>query len=49
VNVQVAVDPNSKRLQVLQPFEPWDGKTPHDLPVLIKVAGKCSTYSIWSW
>lgn len=42
--VQVKVDPNSNRLQLLQPFEPWDGKTPQDLPVLIKVKGKCSTY-----
>jgi len=43
LSVQVAVDPNSKRLQVLQPFKPWDGKTPQDLPILIKVAGKCTT------
>lgn len=40
--VQVAVDPNSNRLQLLQPFEPWNGKTPEDLPILIKVKGKCS-------
>lgn len=24
--VNVAVDPNSKRLQLLQPFAAWDGK-----------------------
>ena len=41
--VQVAVDPKSDRLQLLKPFAPWDGKTPKDLPVLIKVKGKCST------
>jgi len=41
--VQVAVDPKSERLQLLKPFSPWDGKTPRDLPVLIKVKGKCST------
>lgn len=46
VSVQVAVDPNSQRLQVLQPFKSWDGKTPRDLPILIKVAGKCSTYPL---
>ena len=40
--VQVAVDPKSDRLQLLKPFTPWDGKTPTDLPVLIKVKGKCS-------
>lgn len=41
--VQVAIDPKSQRLQLLQPFEPWDGKTPKNLPVLIKVKGKCTT------
>lgn len=40
--VTVAVSPTSDRLQLLQPFQPWDGKTPTDLPVLIKVKGKCS-------
>lgn len=42
-SVNVAVNPNSERLQLLQPFEAWDGKTPTDLPILIKVKGKCST------
>jgi len=41
-SVQVKVDPKSDRLQLLKPFTPWDGKTPADLPVLIKVQGKCS-------
>ena len=41
-SVQVAVSPTSDRLQLLKPFKPWDGKTPEDLPVLIKVKGKCS-------
>lgn len=43
-SVQVAVDPKSERLQLLTPFQPWDGKTPSDLPILIKVKGKCSMY-----
>ena len=43
-SVQVAVDPKSERLQILKPFAPWDGKTPTDLPILIKVKGKCSEY-----
>jgi aconitate hydratase len=43
-SVNVVVDPKSERLQVLQPFKPWDGKTPTDLPVLIKVKGKCSEW-----
>ncbi|KAI0311590.1 Aconitase/3-isopropylmalate dehydratase, partial [Amylostereum chailletii] len=25
------------------PFAPWDGKTPENLPILIKVQGKCTT------
>ena len=41
-SVQVAVAPTSERLQLLKPFQPWDGKTPSDLPILIKVKGKCS-------
>ncbi|KAI0791119.1 aconitate hydratase [Abortiporus biennis] len=42
-SVQVAVSPTSERLQLLKPFTPWDGKTPTDLPILIKVKGKCTT------
>ncbi|KAH9942118.1 aconitate hydratase [Amylocystis lapponica] len=41
--IQVAVSPTSERLQLLTPFDPWNGKTPSDLPVLIKVTGKCTT------
>ena len=40
--VVVAVDPKSDRLQLLTAFEAWDGTTPTDLPILIKVKGKCS-------
>ncbi|KAF9028933.1 aconitate hydratase [Hymenopellis radicata] len=40
-SVSVAVDPKSDRLQLLSPFKPWDGKTPTDLPILIKAQGKC--------
>lgn len=42
-SVDVKVDPKSDRLQLLQPFEPWDGKDFVDLPVLLKVSGKCTT------
>ncbi|KDQ11211.1 hypothetical protein BOTBODRAFT_35511 [Botryobasidium botryosum FD-172 SS1] len=41
--VNVAVDPKSDRLQLLEPFKPWDGKQPENLPILIKVQGKCTT------
>ncbi len=40
--VNVAVDSKSDRLQLLEPFKPWDGQEPTDVPVLIKVKGKCS-------
>jgi len=39
----VSVDPKSSRLQLLAPFAKWDGKDLVDLPVLIKVQGKCTT------
>ena len=39
----VAVSPTSKRLQLLRPFAPWDGKDYQDLPVLVKARGKFTT------
>ncbi|KAI5452222.1 Aconitate hydratase mitochondrial, partial [Naganishia albida] len=42
-NVKVAVDPKSDRLQLLEPFKPWDGKDIIEAPVLIKALGKCTT------
>jgi len=41
--VEVNVSPNSKRLQILQPFAPWDGKDLIEQPLLIKATGKCTT------
>ena len=41
--VEVKVKPDSDRLQLLKPFEPWDGKDLVDLPVLLKAKGKCTT------
>ena len=41
--VEVVVDPQSKRLQLLQPFAEWDGQDLHDLRLLIKAKGKCTT------
>lgn len=37
--VSVNVDPNSTRLQLLTPFQKWDGKDIENMPVLIKVLG----------
>jgi aconitate hydratase len=42
-SVQVAVSPSSDRLQVLSPFNAWDGKDALDLPILIKAQGKTTT------
>ncbi len=41
--VNVKVNPSSDRLQLLEPFKPWDGKDFSDLPVLLKAKGKCTT------
>jgi aconitate hydratase len=42
-HVMVNVSPDSKRLQILQPFAVWDGKDLIDQPLLIKASGKCTT------
>ena len=42
-NVEIVVDPNSGRLQLMQPWPPWDGKDVVQVPVLMKVQGKCTT------
>jgi aconitate hydratase len=44
--VEVAVDPASERLQLLEPFPAWDGADYTDLPVLLKAKGKCTTDQI---
>jgi aconitate hydratase len=41
--VEVVVSPTSNRLQLLQPFESWDGEDYLGLPVLMKAQGKCTT------
>ncbi|NWF51011.1 MAG: aconitate hydratase [Ignavibacteriaceae bacterium] len=41
--IEVMVDPKSDRLQLLEPFKPWDGKDLLDMPVLLKAFGKCTT------
>ena len=42
-HVQIAVDPSSKRLQLLDPFPEWEGTDLHGLKLLIKAKGKCTT------
>merc|ERR1711976_438523 len=41
--VEVDVNPESERLQLLTPFDRWDGQDLKDMQVLIKVKGKCTT------
>ena len=41
--VNVIVDPASKRLQLLDPFSPWEGIDLRGLKLLIKAKGKCTT------
>jgi aconitate hydratase len=41
--VQVAVSPTSHRLQLLDPFTPWEGTDLKGLKLLIKAKGKCTT------
>jgi len=41
--VEVIVNPESKRLQLLKPFNKWDGNDYTDLKVLLKAKGKCTT------
>jgi len=41
--IEVQINPESKRLQKLAPFSPWDGKDLIEQPLLIKVKGKCTT------
>jgi len=42
-NVTVAVSPTSNRLQLLEPFTPWEGTDLKGLKLLIKAKGKCTT------
>lgn len=42
-SVEVVINPNSTRLQKLEPFVQWDGKDYADLVVMVKAKGKCTT------
>ncbi|KAF6775793.1 hypothetical protein AHF37_04363 [Paragonimus kellicotti] len=41
--VNVRVDPNSQRLQLLAAFPKWDGRDLENMLILIKIKGKCTT------
>ena len=42
-NIQVTVSKTSERLQLLEPFKPWDGENILNAKLLIKAFGKCTT------
>ena len=42
-SIDLAVDPASERLQLIEPWAAWDGKDLIDMPVLIKTRGKTTT------
>ena len=42
-DIQIKIDPDSKRLQLLEAFRPWDGKNIYNAKLLIKAHGKCTT------
>ncbi len=42
-DIEVVVRPDSDRLQLLEPFSPWEGTDLRGLRLLIKIKGKCTT------
>ncbi|MEC7827621.1 MAG: aconitate hydratase [Actinomycetota bacterium] len=42
-DIEVKVSPTSDRLQLLEPFEAWDGNDYEALPILVKAQGKFTT------
>lgn len=42
-DINVKVDPDSKRLQLLTPFDAWDEQNITGMKLLIKAKGKCTT------
>ncbi len=42
-DIEVIIDPSSKRLQRLEPFPKWDGKDFEEIPIIVKAKGKCTT------
>ncbi len=41
--VDIKVSPTSERLQLLEPFSPWNGENFNGMKLLIKAFGKCTT------
>jgi len=47
-SVEVIINKNSNRLQLLEPFDTWNGKDFEELPIMIKAKGKCTVILIIS-
>ncbi len=45
-DIEVRVDPDSSRLQILEPWPAWDGNDFMNMPVLLKATGKTTTDAI---
>jgi aconitate hydratase len=41
-HVELELDPKSERIQLIRPFEGWNGEDKQGVEMLIKVKGKCS-------
>ena len=41
--VEITVNPDSERIELLKPFDKWDGKDFTNLPLLVKTKGKTTT------
>ncbi len=46
-DIEIVVKSDSERLQLLTPFESWDGKNITGMKLLIKAKGKCTTDHIY--
>jgi aconitate hydratase len=42
-SIELAVSPNSERIQLMEPWPAWDGEDFRDMPVLMKTKGKTTT------
>ncbi|MCH7711584.1 MAG: aconitate hydratase, partial [Proteobacteria bacterium] len=42
-DIEIKVDPNSARIQLMEPWPAWDGNDFLDMPVLMKTKGKTTT------
>ncbi|MFC1838730.1 aconitate hydratase [Thermodesulfobacteriota bacterium] len=41
--VDIKIDPESERIELLKPFDKWDGRDFEKLPILVKTKGKTTT------